>query len=76
MGNSSFSDRWIEDGSFARIKTISLSYNLPLKEGNKIKYVTIYVTGNNLVTFTKYLGYDPEFYAAESILAKGIDVGR
>ncbi len=75
MGNSSFSDRWIEDGSFFRLKTISISYDLPVNGKKSIKYVTVYATGNNLLTFTKYLGYDPEFYAAESPLARGIDVG-
>lgn len=75
MGNSSFSDRWIEDGSFARMKMISVEYNLPMKGAKAIKYVSFYVTGNNLLTFTKYLGYDPEMYAQESVLARGIDVG-
>ena len=75
MGNSSFSDRWIEDGSFFRLKTLSVSYELPVKGKKAIKSLTIYATGNNLLTFTKYLGYDPEFYAAESVLAKGIDLG-
>ncbi|MDE3236713.1 MAG: SusC/RagA family TonB-linked outer membrane protein [Bacteroidota bacterium] len=75
MGNSSFSDRWIEDGSFARLKMITLSYALPIKGGKLIKYATLYATGNNLVTLTKYLGYDPEFYPAESVLARGVDVG-
>ena len=75
MGNNSFSDRWIEDGSFLRLKTLSLSYDLPIKGKKSIKYVTVYATGNNLFTVTKYLGYDPEFYPAESILARGIDIG-
>jgi TonB-linked SusC/RagA family outer membrane protein len=75
MGNSSFSDRWIEDGSFFRLKTLSFSYELPVKGKKAIKSVTIYATGNNLITFTKYLGYDPEFYPAETALAKGIDLG-
>lgn len=74
MGNSRFSDRWIEDGSFLRIKNVSLSYNIPIKP-KFIKYSILYITANNLVTFTKYLGYDPEFLAAESIFARGIDVG-
>ena len=74
MGNSRFSDRWIEDGSFLRLKTISLSYNIPFKI-TFIKSSTLYLTANNLFTFTKYLGYDPEFQAAESIFARGIDVG-
>ncbi len=75
MGNSSFSDRWIEDGSFFRLKTLSVSYELPVKGKKAIKSLTIYATGNNLITFTKYLGYDPEFYPAETALAKGIDLG-
>ena len=75
MGNSSFSDRWIEDGSYLRLKTITIGYQIPVKSGNFLRYVTLYVTGNNLITFTKYLGYDPEFYSAESVLARGIDIG-
>ncbi|MBC7721975.1 MAG: SusC/RagA family TonB-linked outer membrane protein, partial [Pedobacter sp.] len=75
LGNSSFSDRWIEDGSFLRLKVITASYQLPIKAGKALRYVTLYVTGNNLLTFTKYLGYDPEFYSAETVLARGVDVG-
>ena len=75
MGNSAFSDRWIEDGSFLRLKTVSASYYVPLKSTTLIKYMNFYVTGNNLLTFSKYLGYDPEFYSAENVFARGIDVG-
>jgi hypothetical protein len=71
-GNSSFSDRWIEDGSYIRLRTISVTYDVPFKY-KFFKYVKIYATGNNLITFTKYLGYDPEFAANESILLQGID---
>lgn len=75
MGNSSFSDRWIEDGSFLRLKMVTVTYALPFKDGKVFKGATLYVTGNNLVTFTKYLGYDPEFYSSESLFARGVDVG-
>lgn len=75
MGNSNFSDRWIEDGSFLRLKTITFGYQIPVKSGSFLRYVTLYVTGNNLITFSNYLGYDPEFYSAESVLARGVDVG-
>jgi len=75
MGNASFSDRWIEDGSFFRLKSVSLSYDLPVKGKKSLKYASIYATGNNLLTFTKYLGYDPEFYSAETLFAKGVDLG-
>jgi TonB-linked SusC/RagA family outer membrane protein len=74
-GNSRFSDRWIEDGSYFRLRTVSLTYDLPVKEGILIKYVKVYATANNLFTMTKYLGYDPEFNSSASIFAQGIDVG-
>jgi TonB-linked SusC/RagA family outer membrane protein len=56
------SSRWIQDGSFFRIKTVTLGYNLPatfVKRGY-VQTVRVYVTGQNLATFTKYTGYDPE----------------
>lgn len=71
-GNASFSDRWIEDGSYLRLRTLSLSYDVPLKY-KFLKYVKIYATGSNLFTFTKYMGYDPEFAANENVLLQGID---
>lgn len=49
----------IEDGSFLRVKTITLSYNLPLPK-SAFKSATIYATVQNAFTFTKYSGYDPE----------------
>lgn len=74
-GNARFSDRWIEDGSYLRLRTLSVTYNFPLKEGLIIKYANIYATGNNLVTISKYLGYDPEFSASGNVFTQGIDVG-
>ncbi|MGB3007616.1 MAG: SusC/RagA family TonB-linked outer membrane protein [Chitinophagaceae bacterium] len=74
MGNSRFSNRWIEDGSYLRLRSVSLAYTLPVKEGF-IKNATIYVAGNNLLTFTKYMGYDPEFSSSPSLFAQGIDTG-
>lgn len=72
MSNSRFSDRWIEDGSYLRLRTITLSYNVPFKQG-LFKYAVVYATGNNLFTATKYRGYDPEFSAGESIFTQGVD---
>ncbi|BAV04519.1 TonB-dependent receptor [Filimonas lacunae] len=74
LGNSRFSDRWIEDGSYFRLRTISLSYNLKLKPGF-LRYVTVYAAANNLLTITKYLGYDPEFSVTNSPLGQGVDMG-
>jgi uncharacterized Fe-S cluster-containing radical SAM superfamily protein len=56
------SSRWIQDGSFFRIKNVTLGYNLPaelVKRGH-IQTLRVYITGQNLATFTKYTGYDPE----------------
>lgn len=74
MGNAEFSDRWIEDGSYLRLKTLVLGYNIPMNS-KYIKYIQLYATANNLVTFTKYLGYDPEFSATSSIFGQGADIG-
>ncbi|WP_081197959.1 SusC/RagA family TonB-linked outer membrane protein [Niastella yeongjuensis] len=73
MGNSRFSDRWIEDGSYLRLRTLSLAYNIPIKPG-VVRYIQVYGTGNNLCTFTKYLGYDPEFSAVNGVFGQGVDI--
>lgn len=56
------SDRYLEDGSYVRVKTITLSYNLPTRwmSAMKIDNARIYFTGENLFTFTQYTGFDPE----------------
>lgn len=56
------SDLYIESGAFFRIKTLQLGYTLPLaiKEKVGFKKIRLYVSGNNLLTFTKYSGFDPE----------------
>ncbi|MDQ6609281.1 MAG: SusC/RagA family TonB-linked outer membrane protein, partial [Bacteroidota bacterium] len=72
-GNSRFSDRWIEDGSYLRLRTVSLSYNLPFRAGF-LRYSVLYVTGNNLFTLTNYLGFDPEFSATPNVLGQGVDI--
>jgi hypothetical protein len=74
MGNARFSDRWIEDGSYLRLRTVSVSYNIKIKPGF-FRYVMVYANANNLFTITKYLGYDPEFSATESVIGQGIDIG-
>jgi len=73
--NSRFSDRWIEDGSYFRLRTATITYNVPIKVSSGLKSIKIYATGNNIFTLTKYLGYDPEFSAAESVFAQGVDTG-
>ena len=56
------SNRFVYDGSYARLKNVSLGYQLPqsLLRGSGISYARIYVSGQNLLTITDYPGYDPE----------------
>lgn len=74
VNNERFSDRWIEDGSYLKLKKIRLSYELPLSL-SWIQGLTIWAEANNLVTFTKYTGKDPEFSCGNAVLYQGIDAG-
>jgi len=76
MGNNRFSDRWIEDGSYLRLKTINLSYQLPIPGSwTWLQGLTIWAEAQNVLTLTKYLGCDPEFSIAPSVYYQGIDCG-
>ena len=75
MGNARFSDRWIEDGSYIKVKDLTFGYNLP-DDFLGIRKATIFVTGQNLFVKTDYLGYDPEFNYGGSSLYNGIDYGK
>ena len=56
-----FSDWWVEDGTFIRIQTVSLGYTIPLRKSLKfMDSIRIYTNVDNLFTFTKFKGYDPE----------------
>ena len=59
------STRYLTDGSYLRLKTVTLGYNLPnsLISRLKLSKVRVYATGQNLLTFTKYKGWDPEVNA-------------
>ncbi|MFP9097826.1 SusC/RagA family TonB-linked outer membrane protein [Flavobacterium sp. RHBU_24] len=78
-GNSSYaSRRYIEDGSYARLKNVTLGYTL---SGDMFKKyfssVRFYVSGQNLVTLTNYSGLDPEIARTDgSAASAGIDIGR
>jgi len=74
MGNNRFSDRWIEDGSFFRLKTIRLAYDIPFNLPF-LEAITVWASANNLWTSTHYLGSDPEFSSSNSPLYQGIDTG-
>ena len=75
MGNSRFSNRWIEDGSYLKLKTVTLSYTLPM-HSTLLQGFQFWIQANNLFTFSKYLGADPEFSMTSHVIGQGIDLGR
>jgi len=73
--NNLFSTRLIEDGSYLRLKTLSVGYTFDNKLINKLKLkkARIYVSAQNILTLTKYSGYDPEVSIRNSALTPGLD---
>ena len=74
MGNARFSDRWIEDGSYLRLSSVTLSYYLPVRS-TYLQGLTIWGGASNLFTISKYLGSNPDCGIAGGILSQGIDRG-
>lgn len=75
--NGAVSSRWIEDGSFLRIQNVSIGYQLPKSLLNKVKVqrARIFLSGQNLYTWTNYLNYNPEVSNYEGALTGGVDYG-
>jgi len=74
MGNSRFSDRWIEDGSYLKLKNVTIGYQIPISN-EYIQGISVWAAANNLFTLTRYLGSDPEVYCGNGVLMQGIDAG-
>lgn len=73
--NQLFSRRFVEDGSFVRIKNVTFGYNLPIKT-KTISAMRVAVGVNNLFTFTNYSGYDPEVNSyGDNPALFGVDLG-
>ncbi|MFT4070477.1 MAG: TonB-dependent receptor [Dysgonamonadaceae bacterium] len=77
--NMRISDRYIEDGSYLRLRNVQIGYTLPASLTQKLymSKVRIYLTGQNLLTFTKYSGADPEIgqIDEDNTLSRGVDIG-
>jgi TonB-linked SusC/RagA family outer membrane protein len=82
--NKISSTRFLESGSYLRIKNISLGYNIPVRESSRIKALRVYFSVQNAFTFTNFPGLDPEMYDSDNLngetvqnpdLASGIDWG-
>tara|TARA_R110002012_G_scaffold99980_1_gene238274 strand:+ start:60429 stop:63587 length:3159 start_codon:yes stop_codon:yes gene_type:complete len=74
--NTNFSQFYVEDGSFARLRNIQLGYTFPESwlDLAKISKFRVYVSANNLLTITKYLGFDPDV-GSPSPFGAGVDNG-
>ena len=73
-----YSSKWIEDGSFVRLQNVTVGYtfNLPSRMGSR--QTRVYVSGDNLLLFTGYSGYDPEVFTragddVQGSASRGID---
>jgi len=75
--NTQRSSRFLEDGSYLRLKNITLGYNLPKSVLTKLHLsnVRVYATGYNVLTFTKYTGFDPEVSSDFTVGNTGVDQG-
>lgn len=75
--NARVSDRFVEDGSYLRLKNVQLGYSLPknLLERIGFEKFRVYFSGQNMFTFTRYTGMDPEIGSYGGALEAGIDRG-
>lgn len=74
--NNLFSDYYVEDGSFVRLRNLQFGYTVPSAVLRKIhvESLRVYVAANNLVTLTRYMGFDPDL-GASNVLSAGVDYG-
>lgn len=74
--NFATSDRWVEDGSYLRLKSIAVQYDIPMKSrAGFIKGVKVSVNCNNVWTLSGYSGFDPEVFSGVDAMLRGVDTG-
>ncbi|MCW3111041.1 MAG: SusC/RagA family TonB-linked outer membrane protein [Segetibacter sp.] len=76
-GNARGSDRFIESGTYVKLQNFQLGYTLPVRllgSQKVIKSFRAYVSGQNVITFSKYRGYDPDFIS-DGLFSRGFDIG-
>lgn len=79
--NARVSSRWIEDGSYFRLKNIILGYTVPVMKlrsltRGAVSNLRLYIASQNLFTITRYKGWDPEIGSKNTTLTNGIDYGQ
>ena len=73
--SASSMSRWIEKGTYVRLQNLSLGYNIQALQGIGIERFRVYISGQNIFTFTNYSGYDPEVGYNNNNLTEGCDYG-
>ncbi|HWK04937.1 MAG TPA: TonB-dependent receptor [Puia sp.] len=76
-GNSRFSDRFVESGSYVKLQNAQIGYSIPsslLNRKHIFSNLRIYLSGQNLITIAKYKGYDPDFIS-DGLFSRGYDYG-
>ena len=73
--NSRDSNRFIEDGDYLKLQNLQIGYSIPLKDKKYIQRAKVYVSGQNVLTFTKYRGYDPDFTNNDGLFSRGYERG-
>ena len=74
-GNNRESNRFIENGDYFRLQTMEIGYSIPVPKDFFIEKAKIFVNGQNLLTFTNYKGYDPDFNSNDGLFSRGFDAG-
>jgi TonB-linked SusC/RagA family outer membrane protein len=69
---SKFSSRWVENRTFVRLQNVTMGYAVPTRFTTG-RVTRVYVSGDNLLLFTKYTGYDPEVFVSSGLASRGID---
>jgi TonB-linked SusC/RagA family outer membrane protein len=76
-GNGRFSDRFVESGNYMKLQNLVIGYSLSNKTLSEVKFIKnlrIYASGQNLLTFSNYKGYDPDFIS-DGLFSRGYDYG-
>jgi len=74
-GSGRFSDAFVEDGSYIRLKNLQVGYEIPISVVRGAQSARIYLNAVNLLTSTKYTGFDPEVSAFSNTSMRGVDLG-
>ncbi|MDD2821340.1 MAG: TonB-dependent receptor, partial [Flavobacterium sp.] len=74
-GNGRDSNRFIQDGDYLRLQSLEIGYEIPMPTNSVIQKAKVFVNGQNLLTFTKYTGADPDFNSNDGLISRGYDGG-